>query len=172
MQEPGCLENYPLTTVFIANIVALLIYATGAYLLYRLTPVIAVCYLAVVVLLEFRLIGRHCPGCYYYGKTCAFGKGRLSAMLLKKGDPQQFAAMEVSWKDMLPDFLVFLVPVIAGIVLLVWDFSLFVLLLVIALLVLGFAGNAYVRGQLACRFCKQREMGCPAAKMFEKKEKF
>jgi hypothetical protein len=24
-----------------------------------------------------------------------------------------------------------------------------------------------VRGQLACRYCKQREIGCPAAQLFD-----
>lgn len=78
--------------------------------------------------------------------------------------------MQVTWKDLLLDFFVFIVPVIAGIVLLVWDFTPFVLLLVIALLVPGFAGNATVRGKLACGFCCQREIGCPAARLFERKE--
>lgn len=171
MQEPVCHENYPLTTVLVSNLVTLLIYAIGAYLLYRFTPLLTVCYLAVVVILELRLIGRHCPGCYYYGKTCAFGKGRLSALLFKKGDLQKFSAMEVSWKDLLPDFLVFLVPVMAGIVLAVLDFSLFVLIFVIVLVILGFAGNAFVRGNLACRYCRQREIGCPAAQLFDKSQK-
>jgi hypothetical protein len=59
---------------------------------------------------------------------------------------------------------------VAGIVLLLISFRVLVLTLVIALLVLGFAGNALVRGQLACRFCRQREIGCPAVQMFEKKK--
>jgi hypothetical protein len=27
-----------------------------------------------------------------------------------------------------------------------------------------------VRGQLACRYCKQREIGCPAAQLFNKQK--
>jgi hypothetical protein len=54
--------------------------------------------------------------------------------------------------------------------LLLISFRVLVLALVIALLVLGFAGNALVRGRMACRFCKQREIGCPAVQLFEKKK--
>jgi hypothetical protein len=28
--------------------------------------------------------------CYYYGKTCAFGKGYLSSLFFSRGQPQQF----------------------------------------------------------------------------------
>lgn len=44
-----------------SNLIPLMIYATGAYLLYRFGLVRAVCYLAVVVLLEFRLIREALP---------------------------------------------------------------------------------------------------------------
>jgi hypothetical protein len=29
-------------------------------------------------------------------------------------------------------------------------------------------GNAVVRSQLACRYCRQREIGCPAQRLFER----
>jgi hypothetical protein len=171
MENPACTENYPLRTVIIANLVPLLIWGIGAYLLLRFSIFWTLAYLLFVLLLEYRLVSGHCTDCYYYGKTCAFGKGRLSARLFPKGSPERFSTMEISWKDILPDFLTFVIPVLAGIVLLVQDFSGTILILVIALLLLGFAGNALVRGQLACKYCKQREIGCPAVQLFDRKEK-
>ena len=106
--------------------------------------------------------------CYYYGKTCAFGKGRLSSLFFQRGQTERFNQMKISWKDIVPDFLVFIVPVFAGIILLIRGFSLTILILIIALIILGFFGNAFVRGQLACRYCKQRAIGCPAAQLFDK----
>ena len=64
-----------------------------------------------------------------------------------------------------------MVPVLAGIILLIQGFDWTVLVLVIALLALGFPGNAFVRGHWACRFCKQREIGCPAERLFDKTKK-
>ena len=168
MQEPGCKENYPLGTVFLANLLSFLIYGIGAYILLQSGITWAIAYVLFIIIFEFRLISGHCTDCYYYGKTCAFGKGRLSALLFNKGSPEKFTAMTITWKDIVPDFLLFIIPVLAGILLLVQGFAWTILILIIALLILGFAGNALVRGQLACRYCMQREIGCPAVELFNR----
>jgi hypothetical protein len=67
---------------------------------------------------------------------------------------------------MLPDFLVFIFPIIGGIVLLVRSFSWLLVVLLAVLIALSFGGNAVIRGQFACKYCKQREIGCPGAKAF------
>lgn len=170
MQGPACFENYPVTTVIVSNLVLVVTWISGAFILSRIGLPWALLYLLFVLALEFRLVSGHCRDCYYFGKTCAFGKGRLSALLFRRGSPETFTQLKIGWKDLVPDFLVFLVPVIAGIVLMVWQFSWTILLLVILILLLGFAGNAFVRGHLACRFCKQREIGCPAERLFDAKK--
>jgi len=169
MQEPGCHENYPTRIVVISNLMTFLIYGIGAYILYRFSLIWVIIYVLFILLLEFRLLGRHCVDCYYYGKTCAFGKGRLSSRFFPKGKPEQFNQKKITWKDIVPDFLVFMVPILAGLMLLIQEFSWIVLISIIALFLLGFIGNALVRGQLACRYCKQREIGCPAQQLFDKK---
>jgi hypothetical protein len=171
MQEPGCREQYPVAIVIVANLVSLLIYSIGVYILLKFGIIWAVCYIIFILVQEFRLISRHCVDCYYFDKTCAFGKGRLSSLFFRKGDPEKFSRMTITGKDIIPDFLVFIVPVLAGIFLLVQEFTWTILILVIALLLLGFPGNALVRGHLACGHCKQREIGCPAARMFDQAKK-
>jgi hypothetical protein len=168
MQKPGCKENYPATTVIGANLVSLLIYGIGASILYQFGIPWVIAYAVFIFVLEYRLLSGHCVDCYYFGKTCAFGKGRLSALFFKKGTPEKFNRMQLTWKDIVPDFLVFIIPVLAGILLLVQEFSWTMLVLVIALVLLGFAGNALVRSTLACPYCKQREIGCPAEQLFGK----
>jgi hypothetical protein len=169
MQDPASLEAYPVSTVLVSNLVPVLIYAIGIYLLLQSGLLWVAAYLVFVLILEYRLLSRHCVDCYYYGKCCAFGKGSLSARFFRRGRPERFSGMTISWKDIVPDFLVFIIPVIAGILILVQGFSWTVLALVIALLLLGFLGNALVRGKLACRYCRQREIGCPAQALFDKK---
>jgi len=168
MQEPGCYENYPTIIVIGSNLLSVLIYVIGAIILYRFSLVWVICYVLFILLLEFRLLSGHCVDCYYYGKTCAFGKGRLSSRFFQRGNPEKFNRMKITWKDIVPDFLVFIVPVLAGILLLIQEFTWTVLILIIALFTLGFFGNALVRGKLACRYCKQREIGCPAEQLFGK----
>ena len=171
MQEPGCYENYPTLIVIVSNLLSFLIYVIGAFILYPYSFIWVICYVLFILLLEFHVLSRHCVDCYYYGKTCAFGKGRLSSLLFHRGQPERFNQLKITWKDIVPDFLVFIVPVLAGIILLIQGFSLTILILIIALIILGFYGNAFVRGQLACRYCKQRAIGCPAAQLFDKKNK-
>jgi hypothetical protein len=107
--------------------------------------------------------------CWYYGKTCAFGKGRVCAVLFRRGDPARFAVKEISWTALVPDFAVFLIPAVVGVVLLVIDFVWWRAALIGLLLVVSFAGNALVRSSFACKYCKQREIGCPAEKLFAQK---
>ena len=171
MHKPGCNENYPLSTVAGSNLVSLLIYVTGAVILFQIGIIWVIAYVLFILLLEYRLLGGHCVDCYYYGKTCAFGKGRVSALFFSLGDPARFSHMTLTWKDLVPDFLVFIVPVLAGILLLLREFSWTILILVIALLLLGFLGNALVRTHLACGCCKQREIGCPAEQLFSTNQK-
>jgi len=107
--------------------------------------------------------------CYYYGRVCGLGKGRLCSLLFRKGDPQRFVEKETSWTKMLPDFMVFILPLAGGIVLLSGDFNWVLAAMLAILVILSFGGNALIRGSFACKYCKQREIGCPAEKLFRGK---
>ena len=74
-------------------------------------------------------------------------------------------------KDIIPDFLTFIFPLIGGIALLISNFSWLIIVLLVILVILGFGGNAVVRGSFACKYCKQREIGCPAERLFSKTKK-
>jgi hypothetical protein len=121
--------------------------------------------------LEYRLLKNSCINCYYYGKVCFSGKGKLSSILFKKGSNKKFNNKKVKIIDILPDFLVSLVPIIAGIILLILHFEWLLLSLVIILFLLTFLGNGLIRGSLACKFCKQKDIGCPADEFFNKTKK-
>jgi hypothetical protein len=168
MQETKIYENYPLWIVLISNLLSISLYITGAIILYQIGLIWLFLYLLFILILEFRLVRGHCVDCYYYGKTCAFAKGRLSCMFFPRGTPEQFCKRTITWKDILPDFLVFIIPLLVGTALLVHEFRWILLLLIITLFILGFVGNAVVRGQLACSYCRQREIGCPAQGLFKK----
>jgi hypothetical protein len=171
MQEPGCRENYPVAIVIVSNLVSFLIYGIGAYVLYSFGLIWVIGYVLFILILEFRVMGWHCVDCYYYGKTCAFGKGQVSRIIFSRGRPERFNQKTMSWKDIVPDFLVFIIPILAGILLLIQEFTWLIFGLIIVLFLLGFLGNALVREHLACRCCKQREIGCPAAQLFDTKKK-
>lgn len=160
-------ESYPLGTVLAANAVSWAIYALGAAILSRHGLGPALVYAACCLWVEFRVLTKSCRSCWYYGRRCGFGKGLLCARLFPKGNPADFLRTQITWWDLAPDFAVGLLPVIAGAVLLVRDFSWTLFLLVALLLALSTAGNGFVRGVLVCRRCRQRELGCPAQRLFE-----
>ena len=171
MKQSKTFENYPCSTIFISNLISIAIYFIGAYIIYQLGLIWLILYIIYILVLEFRLISMHCVNCYYYGKYCAFGMGKISALFFKKGSPDKFIRAEMTWKDLIPDFLVSVIPFVAGIVLLILDFSWLLLTLIALLAILTSFGNSFVRGSLACKFCRQRELGCPAEKLFKKKKK-
>lgn len=169
--KTSAFENFPWWMVAVTNAVGLAIYGIGLYLMARLGVVWGVAYAAYCVWMEWRLLSGSCRSCYYFGKRCGFGKGRLAARFFTPRDTaQSLCAKQISWRDVVPDFLVSLVPLGVGIALLIRSFSWGVLLLIVALVGLATVGTAAVRGQIACKYCKQRELGCPAEQLFSKRK--
>ncbi|MFH0859796.1 MAG: hypothetical protein V1921_01210 [Candidatus Altiarchaeota archaeon] len=163
-------ENFPVWMVLVTNAVALSVYALGAAILYGFGTGIVVLYLLYCLWVETRVMRMSCACCYYYGKTCGSGKGRLCALLFKKSDPKRFLEKDITFKDLLPDFMVSLLPLVGGLTLLAAGFTWSILALMTALALLAFPGSAVMRGRIMCKYCRQREIGCPAQKLFQKKE--
>ncbi len=168
MTEQNSKENYPFWIVVVSNLLSLSIYGLGFSIMLKAHWILSVLYLVYIAILEFRLLKNSCVDCYYWGKVCGFGKGRISSLLFRKGDISNFCTHEISWKDMIPDILVPLIPFITGIVLLFAGFDIFLLSSMILLALLASSGNGFIRTKLTCRYCKQKESGCPADILFNK----
>jgi hypothetical protein len=166
MNSERSFDQFPVWIPLLSNLQSLLIYATGILILLRASFAIAAIYLVFILLLEYRLISSHCVNCFYWGKTCGFGKGKVSALFFKMGDSAKFCSRKMTWKDMIPDLLVSLIPFTFGIILLIISFDIIILGALILMAVLSTAGNSYIRGSLTCRNCRQRELGCPAEELF------
>ena len=166
--KPRCYDNYPIWIIVVSNLVSLSTYSIGSFLIYQIGLLWLALYLIYVLILEYRLLSTHCVNCYYFGKNCSFGKGRLSSLFFKRGKPERFTQNKTIWKDVVPDFLVSIIPMLVGIVVLVMHFSWLILFLIVLLFLLGFSGSALIRSRLACKYCKKRELGCPAQRLFEK----
>ena len=163
-------ENFPLWIVMMSNSVSILIYLSGIIITMSLSPIAAIIYLAFILAMEYRLLSSHCINCFYFGRTCGFGKGNLSSLFFKKGDPLKFCEKSFTWKNMIPDLLITAVPLMLAIVLMIIRFNFLLLFAVIIIILLTTVGNGYIRGKLTCKFCKQRELGCPAEKLFSKNQ--
>jgi hypothetical protein len=164
----GCFDSYPWWMIFLSNLVSVGVYILGGLILLRASWMWLIPYALFVLWLEVRLMMGSCTICYYYAKQCAFGRGRLASIFFKKGDEKKFGRKKVCWRDILPDFLIAIIPIVFGVVLLIRGFTWILLGLVLLLLLFAFIGNGLVRGLLACKHCKQKELGCPAEKLFNK----
>jgi hypothetical protein len=162
-------ENYPVRTIILSNLISLLIYGPAFFIMFQAGLIFSVLFLIYIFVLEYRLMKYHCTSCYYWGKTCGFGRGRISSWFFKQGNISKFCEKEIKWKDMIPDILVTLVPMITGVVLLILDFNFTLLFALLLLAVVATVGNGFVRGSLTCKYCRQRESGCPAYNLFNKK---
>jgi hypothetical protein len=170
MTETKSYENFPLWMPLIAVIVSIIGYILGAYILSGFGLLLVVIYLIYCFGIELLIIFRSCKDCYYYGKICGLGKGKIAPLFTKNGNPKRFLEKKISWYDFIPDFLVGIIPIIGGIILLINDFSFIVLGLIILLVIIFFGGAGFIRGSYACRYCKQKELGCPAQKIFTKEK--
>ena len=161
-------ENYPVGTIILSNLVSIAVYLLGFLVILRLGIAFSLLYLVFILILEFRLIKNHCTNCYYWGKTCGFGKGRISSLLFKKGNMAEFCKNALTWEALIPDMLVSLIPLVTGIILLILNFDFILLTALIFIVLLSTAGNSFIRGTLTCKHCKQLELGCPAFELLKK----
>ncbi len=162
-------EQFPAAMILVSILVTISLYAVGAAILSGFGIAAIALYLLYCLGVEFHIMQKSCVDCWYYGKWCAFGKGKAAPLFFAKGDPTRFSAGQITWKQLLPDMLAALVPLVGGEVLLVLAFSWSTALLIVALVVLSFGGNYVVRSKIACKYCKQREIGCPAERYFAKR---
>jgi hypothetical protein len=119
--------------------------------------------------MEIRVLIMSCRDCFYYGKLCAFGRGKICSLLFKKGSPERFKMKKITWINLVPDFLVSIIPLVIGGFYLVRSFTWLRLSLVVVLVIMAFPVTGFVRGSISCKLCRQKVMGCPAVQLFTKK---
>ena len=166
MEKTSCFRNFPIWIVLLSNLVTVSIYVIGAYFLAKFGILLAILYLLYCVGLEISILRGSCIHCYYYDRICGLGKGKLCSLFFKKGNPQKFIEKEFTWLHMVPVFMVSILPIIGGIMLLIIEFAWILIALLVILFILSFGGNAILRRSFVCKYCRQRELGCPAEKLF------
>ena len=90
MYEQGP-EEAPGLRVFFSNFLFALWFAVGTFLCAALHPYIGLAYLIVamsmVTVVMRKLV---CTNCWYYGKWCSTGWGKLASLMFSKGDESKF----------------------------------------------------------------------------------
>jgi hypothetical protein len=101
MDEIKAYENFPGRMVAFSLLVNYSIYTLGAVIISGLGAFAVALYLLFCLGNELHIMRMSCVDCYYYGKRCAFGRGKIASLLFKRGDPKRFIAKTISWKELL-----------------------------------------------------------------------
>ena len=168
MENKKTFEYYPLWMIACYDIVTLGIYCIGAYIMFMLNTICGWLFLLYCLILEIKVMRVSCIHCYYYGKLCGIGRGKLASLFFGKGEPIKFLEKRITWKDFVLHLPVSVIPFVVGIYLLFRSFSLLTLVLIILLFIWTITGNGFLMRNIVCKYCKQKELGCPAEKLFAK----
>ena len=163
-------EEYPITTVIAQNLFFLIYFSIGFIAILPLKilgiPIISLLYAVfLVVMLLFVLRKYLCTNCYYYGKKCSTGWGKLSSLMFKEKSGNYELGIKlagITWG------LATLIPIIGSIISLILNFTTYRLGLLILFIFL--TPFNFIFHKNSCKRCKIRNV-CPAS-MVKKKEDF
>lgn len=157
--EPG-LEEHPKSGAILGNFLMLLWIALGTIGCWFLEPIIAWVYLVFAIVMVFIVLRwLVCTKCYYYGKWCPIGWGKLSALLFKRGNIEDFdKSIGVRLAPMTYGLLT-LVPLVCIVVSMIQDFAIPKVIVLVALLLLS-AYSGTISRRSSCKKCRMRSI-CP-----------
>lgn len=152
------LEEYPLSVVLIENIVLALWIVLGTIFVSQISVIIGLIYIAcalIVILVVMRKL--LCTHCYYYGKRCHVGWGKISSILYDKGNLDEFSTCV--GQKIAPIFfgLLALIPMIFGSISLLKNFMISKLILMILLLGTILYSSIVTRKE-SCGKCKMKNV--------------
>jgi len=156
------LEEYPMSSIILGNVLMLLWIALGTVACWFLSPLVAWLYLAFAIIMVFVILRRLvCTNCYYYDKWCCMGWGKLSALFFKKGRIENFPNSLGLKLAPLTYGLLSLIPLILIIISLVQKFTPFKIAILLLLFLISFYIGAIGRKK-SCAKCKMRSI-CPGS---------
>jgi len=156
LSEEGC-EEYSRAAVIDSNLAMLLWIALGTVSCWFFNHIVAWVFLGIALLTVFVVMRKLvCTNCYYYGKRCAAGWGKLSAMMFGQGDIEKFNdSIGVKIAPAVYGLLT-LVPLVLGTISAIQHFSAIKPIVLTALLLMGMYSGTIARKR-SCGRCKMRD---------------
>ncbi|KPL00518.1 MAG: hypothetical protein AMJ91_04355 [candidate division Zixibacteria bacterium SM23_73_3] len=151
-------HTYPKYVIIIRWIILGVAFALGVYILLDLKEALGVLYVIYsVAALTLVLPLSRCVSCYYHGKACHTGWGKVAAYLFPKEDESKFVA-HYSYAIFL--HLLWLIPLLASFFQLLRKRDVLALIIFFSYLLILLMERITLK-KLACARCHQREF-CPA----------
>ena len=156
------LEEYPKASIILGNLIMVLWIALGTIACWFFYPLVAWVYLAFAIIMVGIVLRKLvCTNCYYYGKWCSMGWGKLSALFFKKGNIEKF---DTSIGIKLPPLiygLLSLIPLIFIVISIVQGFTVFKIVVIALLLLVSFY-SGFISRKKACANCRMK-LVCPGS---------
>ena len=161
------IEEFGFGSIIFGNMAMLVWIMLGMTCCWFFHPIAAWVYLAVALLMVFVVLRRIvCVNCYYYGKRCPIGWGKLAALMFKQGSMDKFAT-SIGVKLAPATYgLLSLIPIGFVIAAMVQDFMAAQAIVLAELLVISAYSGATSRKK-SCMNCKMR-YACPGCAGKEK----
>jgi len=160
------LEEHPKSIAVICNLIMLLWISLGTVACWFFNPIVAGVYLAFAVVMVFIVLRKLvCTNCYYYGKWCPIGWGKLSALFFRKGSIEKFSTGIGVKLAPLTYGLLTLIPLVLIIISIIREFTV-VKAAVLVLLILVSIYSGAVSRKNSCMKCKMRLI-CPGCAVKE-----
>jgi hypothetical protein len=151
-----CYGNYPTPPVAVNILAVLLALAVGVTIVAQFGWWAVLGYAMIGLVAVFLSLAFGCTRCYYYGRVCGTGLGKIAALIFKKRDEEEFGkslSQTVSWTLI---GVTLALPLVAGLVSLGQGFTLARLLWLGAFLVLMIV-TLLTHSNLVCNRCREAE---------------
>ncbi len=155
-------EDYPLWVTVLAWGFTVVSWGTGALIFYLISLNAAIVYLLLCVAVMALSTNLRCRFCIYYGRRCSSGLGLISARLFSRGDASGFCDKRNIMPVLVASFAVLLLPLAAGALWTLLEFSWSMAGLTAFYLIVVVGGGFVVQGNVYCKRCAQGRAGCPA----------
>ncbi|MFA5375563.1 MAG: hypothetical protein WC455_07400 [Dehalococcoidia bacterium] len=161
------IEEFGLGSIIFGNMTMLVWIMLGMTCCWFFHPIAAWVYLGVALLMVFVVMRRIvCVNCYYYGKLCPIGWGKLAALMFKQGSMDKFATSIGVRLAPATYGLLSLIPLGLVIAAMVQDFMVAQAIVLVELLAISAYSGASSRKK-SCVNCKMR-YACPGCVVKEK----
>jgi hypothetical protein len=150
-------ENYPIAIVLIRWLFLGAAFVLGIYILFQFKDILAYIYIfygALCLMLILPL--SRCVYCYYHGRVCDCGFGKVASYLFPKNDESQYSSGYVYFALTYPFWLF---PAFFGFIQILRERSLKALIVFLAFLLVLLLERVFLK-IAGCRNCHQRKT-CP-----------
>jgi len=117
---PGT-ESFSLAWIIGENLLHLTTWVLAGYLIWPLwipfgLPLLTIIWAVLVVVVQILLKKHNCSGCYYYGKLCHLGWGKISSAMFKQDSGDLNIGMKLSLFYIVPPPVIFVAALIFAII--------------------------------------------------------